>query len=110
MESPRKEHGKFFPWAISWSDRWTRGEDEGLIPLSRTSADASRLPNFDSKMGIDATRKWPDEILMDTEVKKKVDALWPSLGLKPWEKERVPTGRARRLPDKRRPARSKTHA
>ena len=51
---------------------------------------ASRLPNFGSKMGIDATRKWPsegftrpwpDEILMDPEVKKKVDALWVSLGL-----------------------------
>jgi 4-hydroxy-3-polyprenylbenzoate decarboxylase len=52
---------------------------------------ASRLPNFGSKMGVDATRKWasegftrpwPDEIVMDPEVKKKVDALWPSLGLK----------------------------
>jgi len=56
---------------------------------------ASRLPNFGSKMGIDATRKWPtegftrpwpDEILMDAEVKKKVDALWPSLGLTAREK------------------------
>jgi 4-hydroxy-3-polyprenylbenzoate decarboxylase len=52
---------------------------------------ASRLPNFGSKMGIDATRKWPtegftrpwpDEIVMDPEVKKKVDNLWASLGLK----------------------------
>jgi 4-hydroxy-3-polyprenylbenzoate decarboxylase len=52
---------------------------------------ASRLPNFGSKMGVDATRKWPsegftrpwpDEIVMDLEVKKKVDALWPGLGLK----------------------------
>jgi 4-hydroxy-3-polyprenylbenzoate decarboxylase len=52
---------------------------------------ASRLPNFGSKMGIDATRKWPtegftrpwpDEIVMDAEVKKKVDGLWASLGLK----------------------------
>jgi 4-hydroxy-3-polyprenylbenzoate decarboxylase len=52
---------------------------------------ASRLPNFGSKMGVDATRKWssegftrpwPDEIVMDAEVKKRVDALWPSLGLK----------------------------
>ena len=51
---------------------------------------ASRLPNFGSKMGVDATRKWPtegftrpwpDEIVMDPEVKKKVDALWGSLGL-----------------------------
>jgi len=52
---------------------------------------ASRMPNFGSKMGVDATRKWesegftrpwPDEIVMDAEVKKRVDALWPSLGLK----------------------------
>lgn len=51
---------------------------------------ASRLANFGSKMGIDATRKWasegftrpwPDEIVMDPEVKKKVDAMWASLGI-----------------------------
>jgi 4-hydroxy-3-polyprenylbenzoate decarboxylase len=51
---------------------------------------ASRLPNFGSKMGVDATHKlasegfgrpWPDEIKMDEEVKKKVDALWKQLGL-----------------------------
>jgi 4-hydroxy-3-polyprenylbenzoate decarboxylase len=52
---------------------------------------ASRLPNYGSKMGIDATRKWPEEgfsrpwpkvIDMDPEVKRKVDELWPKLGLK----------------------------
>jgi 4-hydroxy-3-polyprenylbenzoate decarboxylase len=52
---------------------------------------ASRLPCYGSKMGVDATRKWPgegftrpwpNEIVMDPEVKKKVDALWPSLGLR----------------------------
>jgi 4-hydroxy-3-polyprenylbenzoate decarboxylase len=41
-------------------------------------------------MGVDATRKWPsegftlprpDEIKMGAEVKKRIDALWPSLGL-----------------------------
>ncbi len=46
---------------------------------------ASRLPNFGSKMGVDATAKWPsegftrpwpDEIKMDPAVKKKVDAMW----------------------------------
>ncbi len=51
---------------------------------------ASRLPNFGSKMGVDATRKWPsegfarpwpDEIKMDPEVKKRVDVLWAQLGL-----------------------------
>jgi len=51
---------------------------------------ASRLPNYGSKMGIDATRKWPaegfarqwpDEIRMPAEVKARVDALWAELGL-----------------------------
>jgi len=51
---------------------------------------ASRLPNFGSKVGIDATRKWPeegfarpwpDEIRMSPEVKKKIDDLWDQLGL-----------------------------
>jgi 4-hydroxy-3-polyprenylbenzoate decarboxylase len=51
---------------------------------------ASRLPNFGSKMGIDATTKWPsegftrawpDEIVMDRKVVEKVDQLWKSLGL-----------------------------
>jgi 4-hydroxy-3-polyprenylbenzoate decarboxylase len=51
---------------------------------------ASRLPSFGSKMGIDATHKWPtegftrpwpEEIKMDGETKKKVDSIWESLGL-----------------------------
>ena len=51
---------------------------------------ASRLPNFGSKMGIDATRKWPtegftrpwpDEILMDAKTKALVDRKWKELGL-----------------------------
>ena len=49
---------------------------------------ASRLPNFGSKMGIDATRKWesegfarpwPDEILMDEKTKSVVDSKWKAL-------------------------------
>jgi 4-hydroxy-3-polyprenylbenzoate decarboxylase len=51
---------------------------------------ASRLPNFGSKMGIDATRKWPaegftrpwpDEILMDDKTKSLVDQKWKDLGI-----------------------------
>ena len=51
---------------------------------------ASRLPSFGSKMGVDATRKWPsegfvrpwpDEIRMDEETKTKVDSIWKDLGL-----------------------------
>jgi 4-hydroxy-3-polyprenylbenzoate decarboxylase len=51
---------------------------------------SSRLPNYGSKMGIDATRKWkaegfdrpwPAMIEMDRATKAKVDALWAKLGL-----------------------------
>jgi 4-hydroxy-3-polyprenylbenzoate decarboxylase len=51
---------------------------------------SSRLPNFGSKMGIDATQKWPAEgftrpwpgvIRMSPEVKSRVDQLWKQLGL-----------------------------
>ena len=51
---------------------------------------ASRLPNLGSKMGIDATRKWPQEgftrpwpglIEMSPEVKRRVDELWRQAGL-----------------------------
>jgi 4-hydroxy-3-polyprenylbenzoate decarboxylase len=51
---------------------------------------ASRLPNYGSKMGIDATRKWPsegfnrpwpNEILMDEKTKALVDKKWKELGL-----------------------------
>jgi 4-hydroxy-3-polyprenylbenzoate decarboxylase len=49
---------------------------------------ASRLPNYGSKMGIDATRKWPtegftrpwpDEIVMDAKTKALVDTKWKAL-------------------------------
>jgi 4-hydroxy-3-polyprenylbenzoate decarboxylase len=52
---------------------------------------ASRLPNFGSKMGIDATRKWkeegfvrpwPEVIRMSDDVKQRVDQLWKKAGLK----------------------------
>jgi 4-hydroxy-3-polyprenylbenzoate decarboxylase len=51
---------------------------------------ASRLPDYGSKMGVDATRKWqsegftrrwPDVIRMSPEVKRRVDALWKKSGL-----------------------------
>lgn len=52
---------------------------------------ASRLPNFGSKMGIDATKKWPTEgftrpwpdvITMSPDVITRVDDLWKKAGLK----------------------------
>jgi 4-hydroxy-3-polyprenylbenzoate decarboxylase len=51
---------------------------------------ASRLPNFGSKMGVDATTKWPSEgfgrrwpnvIEMSPEVVRRVDELWKRAGL-----------------------------
>jgi 4-hydroxy-3-polyprenylbenzoate decarboxylase len=51
---------------------------------------ASRLPNYGSKMGVDATRKWPGEgftrpwpkvIRMSPEVERRVDTLWKRAGL-----------------------------
>ncbi len=51
---------------------------------------SSRLPNYGSKMGIDATRKWkaegfdrpwPAMIEMDRATKARVDALWARLNL-----------------------------
>jgi 4-hydroxy-3-polyprenylbenzoate decarboxylase len=51
---------------------------------------ASRLPNYGSKMGIDATRKWaaegftrpwPPMIEMDRRTKERVDRIWKKLGL-----------------------------
>ena len=50
---------------------------------------ASPVAGLGSKMGIDATNKWPGEtqrewgrmITMDESVKRRVDALWDSLGL-----------------------------
>jgi 4-hydroxy-3-polyprenylbenzoate decarboxylase len=51
---------------------------------------SSRMPNYGSKMGIDATRKWPEEgftrpwpdvIQMDEDVKKRVDGICRQLGI-----------------------------
>jgi len=50
---------------------------------------ASPVSGLGSKMGIDATNKWPGEttrewgtpIVMSDAVKRRIDALWPQLGL-----------------------------
>ena len=51
---------------------------------------ASRLPNYGSKMGIDATRKWaaegftrpwPPMIEMDETTKSRIDEIWKKLGV-----------------------------
>ncbi len=56
---------------------------------------SSRAFTYGSKMGIDATRKWPEEgftrnwpkvIEMDGETKQRVDAMWSRLGLGPLQR------------------------
>jgi 4-hydroxy-3-polyprenylbenzoate decarboxylase len=50
---------------------------------------ASPVAGLGSKMGLDATHKWPGEtsrrwgepIRMSAEVKRRVDAIWPQLGI-----------------------------
>ncbi|MEE8550706.1 MAG: menaquinone biosynthesis decarboxylase [Gemmatimonadota bacterium] len=51
---------------------------------------SARAFTYGSKMGIDATRKWPEEgftrewpdrIVMDPETRRKVDEIWPELGI-----------------------------
>ena len=76
-------------WAIS--TRVDPARDTTLV--ENTPIDyldfASPVSGLGSKMGIDATDKWPGEtqrrwgrpIIMDAEVKRRVDALWSRLGL-----------------------------
>ena len=54
------------------------------------NTDTGHPANYDSKMGIDATRKWqaegftrpwPAMIEMDRATKARIDALWSKLGL-----------------------------
>jgi hypothetical protein len=76
-------------WAIS-----TRVDPRrDLVILDNTPIDyldfASPVSGLGAKMGIDATSKWPGEtarqwgrpIRMSDEVKKKIDAIWDSLGI-----------------------------
>ena len=61
-----------------------------LNGISSETVATRRLPNYGSKMGIDATRKWkaeglerpwPAMIEMDRGTKARVDALWEELGM-----------------------------
>ena len=76
-------------WAVS-----TRVDPDRDITLVRsTPIDAldfaSPVSGLGSKMGLDATNKWPGEttrewgrpIVMTDAVKQRVDALWPDLGI-----------------------------
>ena len=76
-------------WAIS--TRVDPGRD--LLVAENTPIDyldfASPVAGLGSKLGIDATNKWPGEtargwgrpIVMDAEVRRRVDSMWRDLGL-----------------------------
>ena len=58
---------------------------------------ASPLPNLGSKMGIDATKKWPEEgharewpepLTMSSSVAAKIDRIWANLGIDKWQGKR----------------------
>ena len=62
---------------------------EFVLGPADTLDHASRIQDYGSKMGIDATRKWesegfgrpwPDEIVMDAATKQRVDAIWQTAG------------------------------
>ncbi|MGH7634153.1 MAG: hypothetical protein ACRENC_10520, partial [Gemmatimonadaceae bacterium] len=64
---------------------------------------SSRAFTYGSKMGLDATRKWPEEgftrewpgrVVMDEDTKRRVDAMWATLGLGPRNGESETTRRA----------------
>ena len=63
-----KEQGRFSPWATMWSDRWTRGEGEGPIPLSQASTEAMR-----SLWQDETNPDWLREYALDVWAKIKGD-------------------------------------
>ncbi|MFQ5845211.1 MAG: UbiD family decarboxylase, partial [Planctomycetota bacterium] len=65
-------------------------DSEFVLGPVETLDHASRLPKFGSKMGIDATRKgpdegflrpWPEEQVMPDEIRALVDRRWPEYGI-----------------------------
>ncbi len=79
---------------VLWAATTRMDPARDVVILDRTPTDtldhASSLPNLGSKMGIDATRKgpdegfkreWPDALKMDGEVKSRIDEIWKDLGL-----------------------------
>jgi hypothetical protein len=75
--------GRFFGYLLKRYIQFTLGPVDSLDH-------SSRLPNYGSKMGIDAKRKWkaegftrpwPSMIEMDRAQKAKEGAMWAKLGL-----------------------------
>ncbi|MCZ7393508.1 MAG: menaquinone biosynthesis decarboxylase [Candidatus Methanoperedens sp.] len=79
---------------VLWATTTRMDPASDVIIIDKTPTDtldhASPLPNLGSKMGIDATRKgpdegfkreWPDVLRMDSGVKARIDRIWKELGL-----------------------------
>ncbi len=78
---------------VIWAMTTRMDPARDLVMVENTPIDyldfASPVSGLGSKMGFDATTKWPGEtarewgrpITMDTAVKARIDALWPELGL-----------------------------
>ncbi len=79
---------------VLWATTTRIDPARDVVIVERAPADtldhASSLPNLGSKMGIDATRKrpdegfdreWPDALKMEGRVKSRVDGIWKDLGL-----------------------------
>ncbi len=69
--------------------RMDPARDTTLIEHTPIDYFASSVSGLGSKMGMDATNKWPGEstrewgvpIVMDAAVKERVDGMWKSLNL-----------------------------
>jgi len=79
---------------VLWATTTRMDPARDVVIIDRAPTDtldhASPHPNLGSKMGIDATRKgpdegfnreWPDALEMDSEIKARVDRIWKELGL-----------------------------
>lgn len=78
---------------VIWAITTRMDPQRDTVMIDNTPIDyldfASPQSGLGSKMGMDATNKWPGEtqrewgrpIVMDAKVKGEVDALWPELGL-----------------------------
>jgi 4-hydroxy-3-polyprenylbenzoate decarboxylase len=80
---------------VLWATTTRMDPARDVVIIDRAPTDtldhASPFPNLGSKMGIDATRKgpdegfnreWPDALKMDEGVKARIDRIWEELGIK----------------------------
>jgi 4-hydroxy-3-polyprenylbenzoate decarboxylase len=78
---------------VIWAMTTRMDPQRDTVMIDQTPIDyldfASPVSGLGSKMGLDATNKWPGEtdrewgtpIVMDDEIKKRVDELWDQLGI-----------------------------